>query len=205
LRYVTEHIPLSDVVSEIRSSTDALRYLERIIPAFRDRAAELQAEETAILETCAELVVFMRQNALIGAESLTDSDQSNLLRLLHEEISKYTFAVRSGAATQLTKQRLDKLTEMKDQFERLLTVNSHDGNRATTPSPSAADVERLIEKLYRLPIKGRQLKQAADDAENAWRRLMEDAEGRRQQIDLNDSALLSRVISQVFESTQHSD
>jgi len=117
VQYVTEHISLSDIVTEIRSSTDALRYLNEIIAAFRDRASELQAEERSILETCGELMVFMRQNALMADESLTNSDQHNLLRLLREKISKYTFAVHSGASTPLTKQRLDKLTEMKETFE----------------------------------------------------------------------------------------
>ena len=187
VRYVTEQLRLTDVVTEIRSSKDALEYLNEIISAFKDRATELQSEEEEILQACAELITFMKQNALIEGESQTDSDQRNLLHILDTEIAKYTFGT-----TQLMNQRRDKLQEMKEKFEKQLEAHHKD-----TRVISADDVKGLIERLYGFPHKGSQLKEAVDDVKEAWQKLKEEAEGRRQHIDLNDSALLSQVVSQV--------
>jgi len=142
---VTETKQDDSVVAKIVDSNSALEKISETIEECEDRVSMWQDEAEQMLNICAQLNNFVLRNTLMerfGADSLT--------KILQTKIGTYA--------------RLRKYSEVKElrritnQYNAFLAENRH-----CKPN----DVHKLIQQLYRLPMKGKDLRRAVEQEEKA--------------------------------------
>jgi len=119
------------------------------ISQFDNRVKEYKAEVRQIIEICAKLNAFSRQNAVV----IVSSTGGELLKCL--ENHRQTYAMLSN-----TSNEANYLTEIKSQYEKELS-------KAVVRRYTVEDVPKLIQQLCKLPMKGPEIKQALDEEKKA--------------------------------------
>jgi len=161
-KVVTKSIyrPDQKVIDEIVDSSAALKVINDGITQIEDRVDKCENEKQQMLEICAKLNAFAHKNALVE----TSKEEDELLRCLENE--RQTYAMLTNTSSQV-----DDLATIKSQYEQHLSKAMGYSHRV-----HVEDVPKLIEQLYRLPIKGNAIRRVMDEEENARRKVIEECQ-----------------------------
>jgi len=171
---VTETVyqPDESVIGKIVDSNGALSEINRTIGICQNRLTKYKDETTKMLITCIKLNSFVRQNALMSPDDA-------LLTSLQNEIETYE---RAGAGAN-TATPLKYLKQIQNQYQHYLATEIKKGD-------TKYDVHELIQQLYKLPMKGKDLEKAMEDEEKAIRKVVRD--GRR------SVRILARMLNRTY-------
>jgi len=178
-KVVTETVyrPDSEVIDQIVDSNAALRQLIEGISQFENRIKECIDEKAKMLDICAKLNAFAHQNALVGASSADDE----LLECLENERETYAKSTR-------TMMQANSLAELKSEYKKSFS-------KAKECRYGVEDVPRLIEQLYRLPMKGHDIKMAVDKYEISKRTVIEEINKSKKIITFNRVSSIASYFS----------
>jgi len=137
------------VIEKVVSSVDAVREIDAITATYRRRVNTSTNETEQMLSTCAKLNSFVQHSALMAS-----SDVDKLSERLQDKILTCERVGDSAAA------ELDYLKKIQHHYNKA-KVECGGKNYRTS------DVDELIQQLYRLPMKGRDLKVAMEAEEKA--------------------------------------
>ena len=153
-KIVTEMVTDESVIEKIVDSDSALREINKTISECEDRVKRYHNETEQMLRTYAKLNTFLHQNALLTPkDKLSDS--------LQNEIQAY----ESAGANSETK--IKYLKQIQGQYNQFFATEAHNRERPH-------DVNKLIQELYSLPMKGNDLKKAMEEEEKARLKIVED-------------------------------
>ena len=174
---ITTHKRDETIIKKIVDSNSALQQINKAIAVCENRVKMCKAETEQMLKTCAKLNTFMSKSALMEH----DDELSESLR---KKIEAYKRAMGKGASA-------TNLVYMK----RLQRRYSHFLAEERTSS-NLYDLNELIEQLYKLPMKGNDLKIAMKEEEKARDTVVES--GRKLTALINiGSRLRDKLISEV--------
>jgi len=158
----TVYRPNSTLIGHIVDSNDALKQINEGISTFEKRIKECEDEAQEMMEICAKLNVFVRQNASLGGSSTNDE----LLRYLFLQNQKQINAKSNDTS------EADTLVKIKSRYEDHL-------KEAMACCYSVEDVPKLIQQLCYLSLKGKGIRRALDEYEKSKRQVVE--EGKKSQ------------------------
>jgi len=178
-KVVTETVyrPDSAVIDQIVDSNAALKQINEGISQFENRIKECKDEKAKMLDICAKLNAFAHQNALVGALSADDG----LLECLENERETY-------AKSTDTRMQANYLAELKSEYKESFS-------KAKECRYGVEDVPRLIEQLYRLPMKGHDIKMAVDKYEISRRTVIEEINKSKKNFTFNRVSSIASYFS----------
>ena len=136
-------------------SGDALNTIDMIydsVSASEQRLEKCKSESEQMLRTCAQLNTFVHQNALMEhGDKLSIRLQDRIE--IHEKAKS-------------TAKELGVLIQIQCQYQTFLDEEKNN-------SYSADDVDELIQQIYKLPMKGKDVKKAMEVEEEARRAVVE--------------------------------
>lgn len=140
--------PTEDGNLEVVDSSNAVGVIDRAISAYEDRVNQCRDEAKQMLRTCAHMNTFVRKTALLQ-RSGDDDDMTRILKNKMEVFERYK-------KTKI--EFLEELRRIDNQYNKFLVEN-------VNYKPN--DVHEQIQKLYRLPVKGNDLRRAMEVEEKA--------------------------------------
>jgi len=148
----TVYKPQKSVITKIVDSNDTLTAINRAISVTEDRMKMCRSEREVMLRTCAQLNTFVHQNALIAhGDKLLVSVQDRIK--IHEREKS-------------TAKQLEVLRQIQCQYETFLDNEKNN-------SYHAGDVDKLIQQIYKLPMKGNDVKTAMEVEKEAMQAVVE--------------------------------
>ena len=156
-KVVTEPVyrPNSSAIDKIVDSNGALKQINEGISQFENRIKQCSQETQQMIDICAKLNAFARQNALVGGSGADDE----MLKCLETQRQVYDKSNDTNEA--------NALGEIKAQYELHL-------NKAEECRYNVQDVPKLIERSCKLLMKGHEIKQAVDEYEKSRRQVVEE-------------------------------
>ena len=151
---VTETVykPQESVIAQIVDSDGALTAINRAIFGIEHRMKMWRSESEHMLRTCAQLNTFMHQNALIAhGDKLSMSLQDR---------------IKTHERAKSTAKELKVLRQIQRQYHMFLFTEKNNFYRAD-------DVDKLIQQIYKLPMKGNDLKRAVEVEEKTRNTVIE--------------------------------
>ena len=147
---VTETVykPDESVIEQIVDSSDTMIELNSMISEYQRRVEMGISEREEMLRTCARLNIFVHRNAMMAHDDKLSMSLQDKIEI-HEK-------ARSNA------KELEVLRQIQRQYKMFLDNEK-----------SADDVDELIQRLYKLPMKGNDLKRVMEVEERARHAVVE--------------------------------
>ena len=140
------------VTKRIVDSNGALQEINRAIAEYEDRVLKYEEETEKILRVCAKLSAFTCETAMMA-------HNDELSKSLAKQIETYERA-HASSSTDYT-----YLKQMQQQYSQFLTAEKERNNDY--------DVDKLIQQLYTLPMKGDDLRAAVEEEKRAQQMVVE--------------------------------
>jgi len=151
--------PDRSVIDKIVNSDDALKVINEGISQLYNRVKQCKDEAQQMMEICAKLNAFAQQNALFTADD-------ELMKCL--ENARQTYAKLADTSI-----NAKDLSEINSQYEQHF-------RRAMNSNYCVEHVPKLVEQLYKLPMRGQDIKDVVDTEEKVRLRLIEEAKKSKQ-------------------------
>ena len=166
---VTEIVerPTEEVVQPIIDSNDALNLIKNAITRCENRMERYDKETKQMLMTCAELYTFVRQNVLMSS-----SYDDELSKSLQNKIDIHERATDANIGTELA-----CLKEIQRQYKTFLEKEKKKNEKY-----SKDDMDKLMQQLYELPMRGKDLKRAMDEEKERRGIIIEQVVGKDRSI-----------------------
>jgi len=148
----TVYKPEESVIAQIVDSNDAMIEINRMISEYQRRVEMGISEREVLLRTCAQLNIFVHRNAMMAHDDKLSMSLQDKIEI-HEK-------ARSNA------KELEVLRQIQRQYKMFL-------NNEKSYCGRAEDVDKLIQRIYKLPMKGNDLKRAMEVEERARHAVVE--------------------------------
>ena len=147
---VTETVykPDESVIEQIVDSSDTMIELNSMISEYQRRVEMGISEREEMLRTCARLNIFVHRNAMMAHDDKLSMRLQDKIQIHEKERS--------------TAKELEVLRQIQRQYKMFLDNEK-----------SADDVDELIQRLYKLPMKGNDLKRVMEVEERARHAVVE--------------------------------
>ena len=173
-KVVSETVYRPGVIAQVVESNEALKQIKEGISQFEYQVKECLKETQQMIEICAQLNAFARQNALVVGSQTEDE----LLTRLENRLQ--TFARPN------TRRQFKDLEKMKSRYKQEMSL-------AIYRSYSVEDVTKLRKQLYRLPMKGPEIMTAVQQDEISRQQIIQESKKSKKNITIRGVSAIGKL------------
>ena len=183
--------PDSRVIDQIVDSNGALKQINEGISQFDKRIKEYSQETHQMIDICAKLNAFARHKALLGGLAANDE----LLQCLENQQQIYAQSTHRH-------READYLEKIKSQYKQRLSSAISMPSRYNVQD---VPVQKLIDQLCKLPMKGGEIKQAVEEHEKSRRQVVEESKKSKKIIHVEHGSGITSCFCLLYTSPSPRD